>query len=138
MSLILINRDSSGYAVLTLTEKTTISNPTYLFSFESIENEFKNFIATDISSYTDRYNQFVITEVGTNGTEDLYNGEVILLPTGFWKYTIYAQDSTGNLLPANADEIVETGKVLVQDLSNPIQEYSEPTDNEDTYSVPNE
>lgn len=136
--MILVNRDSSGYVCLSLTEKTTISNPTYLFSFESIENEFKNFIATDISSYTDRYNKFLITEVGTGGTEDLYDGEVILLPTGFWKYTIYAQDSTGNLLPDSADEIVETGKVLVQDLSNPIQEYSEPTDNEDTYSVPNE
>lgn len=136
--MILIDRDSSGYATLTLTEKTTISNPTYLFSFESIENEFKNFIATDISSYTDRYNQFVITEVGTGGTEDLYNGEVILLPTGFWNYTIYAQDSTGNLTPASAGEIVERGKVLVRDLNNPIVDYSEPTDNENTYSVPNE
>lgn len=136
--MILIDRDSSGYAVLSLTERTTISNPTYLFSFESIENESKNFIATDISAYTDRYNQFVITEVGTGGTEDLYNGEVILLPVGFWNYTIYAQDSTGNLIPANADEIVERGIVYVRDLTTPIVEYSEPTDNENTYSVPNE
>lgn len=136
--MILIDRDSSGFVCLSLTEKTTISNPTYLFSFESIEKEFKNFIATDISAYTDRYNQFVITEVGTGGTEDLYNGEVILLPTGFWNYTIYAQDSTGNLTPVNADEIVERGIVQVRDLSNPIVDYSEPSDNENTYSVPNE
>lgn len=138
MSLILIDRDSSGYAVLTLTEKTTISNPTYLFSFESLENEFVNFIATDISNYTDRYNKFLITEVGDGGTEDFLNAEIILQPTGFWNYTIYAQDSSGNLIPASADEIVERGKVLVRDTANPSQDYDEPTDNENTYIIPNE
>jgi hypothetical protein len=136
--MIFIDRDSSGIVALSLSERTTIANPTFLFSFESIENEFKNFIADDISIYTDRYNKFIITEVGDGGTEDLTNGEIILLPTGFWDYTIYAQTSITNLVPASADEIVERGKVYVRDLNNPLADYSEPTNNEDTYSVPNE
>ena len=135
--MILIERNSANTVVLTLTERTTITNATYLFSFQSLENEYKNFIAIDTSVQTERYNKFIITEVG-NGAEDLTVAEVQLLPTGFWKYTVYAQTSTTNLLPASADEIVERGKVLVQDSSTPAVTYNEPTNNEDTYIIPNE
>lgn len=136
--MIKIERDSANTVVLTLTERTTISTPTYLFSFRSLEGDYKNFIAEDVSVQTERYNKFVITEVGTGGTEDLLTGEVILLPTGFWSYTVYAQTSTTNLVPADADEIVERGKVLVQDSDSPVTSFSEPTNNEDTYIIPNE
>jgi hypothetical protein len=127
-----INRSSSNTFVVTLTEKTTITTPTYLFSFQSdVTNSYKNFIASDISASTDRYNEFIIVEVG-NGTEDLYNGEIRLATLGRYTYRIYAQSSTTNLIPADADELVETGILTVNGAE---VTYIEPDDNDDNYYI---
>lgn len=77
-----------------------------MFSFTNVTtNETKNFLATDTSCATDRYNLFTITE-GTT---------VTLTEPGSWDYVVYAQTSAVNTDPANADETVETGKVKVID-----------------------
>ena len=137
--MIRIERDSINVVVVTLTEKVTITSPTFLFSFKSQENNTVNFIASDVSTQTERYNQFSIEEVGSNtGNIDYLNGKVQLLPQGQWRYTIYAQTSTTNLNPSLANEIVETGIVIVYDLDNPTVEYSEPSSNTDIYEMPNE
>ena len=95
---------------LTLSEKTTISNPTYLFSLKSRQTDnVKNFILSDISAYTDRYNEFEFTEGDTDATT---------LDVGEHLYTIYAQIDPNNLNPNNADEIVETGIFKVIPLRN--------------------
>lgn len=95
---------------LTLTEKTTISNPTYLFSLKSRQTDtFKNFILADISTHKERYNQFEFTEGDTDSTT---------LDVGEHLYTIYAQISTTNTNPNNADEVVETGIFKVLPLIN--------------------
>ena len=131
--MIKLEKNTTNDVVVTLTEKTTISNPTYLFSFKNdITNEYKNFIAADTSTATDRYNEFSIVEVG-NGAEDLLNGEISLTEYGFYTYTIYAQTSPTNLIPANADETVEIGKMKL--IGNEVS-WTEPTnDNDDTYIV---
>jgi len=91
---------------LTLTEKTTISNAYYLFSFTNVTtNLVKNFLATDNSCATSRFNLFTITE-GTT---------VTLSDAGQWYYTIYAQTSAVNTDPSLADEVVEVGMVKVID-----------------------
>lgn len=110
--MIRISKASSNNVCITLTEKTTVTDPTYLFSFKHPESgEIQNFIAFDRSLYTDRYNEFTIVETSTN--PDNTQGEVTLQYEGYWNYIIYAQTSDSNLDPNNADEIVEKGKVYV-------------------------
>ena len=88
---------------MTLTEKTTIANPTYLFSItHRLTNTTTNFILTYVSAYTERYNKFSVIE-GT--TFDVDSGEFL--------YRVYAQSSPSNLDPDLADELVEQGMLKV-------------------------
>lgn len=87
---------------MTLTEKSTLTTPYFLFNFVSdVTKESVNFIAQDLSSYTDRYNQFLITE--TSGTTNYTSGTIELNPTGTWTYKVYEQTSSTNLNPLLAD-----------------------------------
>lgn len=98
-----INKAESKSWYLTLTEKTTIANPTYLFSLtHRLSNVQYNFILTDTSAYIERYNEFAITE-----------GTTVTLDAGEYLYEIYAQSSPSNLDPALANELVEQGIVKV-------------------------
>ena len=98
-----INKAESKSWYLTLTEKTTISTPTYLFSLtHRLSNVQYNFILTDTSAYIERYNEFAITE-----------GTTVTLDAGEYQYEIYAQTSPSNLDPALANELVEQGIVKV-------------------------
>ena len=91
---------------LTLTEKTTISNPTYLFSITQRQtNTTTNFILTDVSSYTERYNKFSVIE-----------GTTFSVDSGEFLYRVYAQTSPSNLDPDLADELVEQGMLKVNDV----------------------
>ena len=93
---------------LTLTEKTTISNPTYLFEFINNQGFGKVYcISDDTSLYPERYNRFTIV-VKASGAVPL-NGEINLNLGDEYDYNIYAQTSTTNLNPDLADEIVESG-----------------------------
>lgn len=110
--MIQITKGIANTVVLTLKEKTTLTNPKYLFVFKNDQsNVDSKFIAADTSTYPDRYNKFVITEK-TNSPNPL-TGEVTLSLDGFYTYTIYEQTSSTNLNPANATKVVETGKVQV-------------------------
>ena len=98
-----INKAETKTWCLTLTEKTTISNPTYLFSLtHRLTNVSYNFILTDTSSYVERYNAFELTE-----------GTTVTLDAGEYLYKIYAQSSPTNLNPDLANEVVEEGIVKV-------------------------
>jgi len=109
--MILIYHNTTNKVALTLSEKTTISTPTYLFSFTNVQTQYNiTFIADDTSCNTDRFNLFDIIE---NTTQDRLNGTVTLHDVGQWDYTVYAQSSTTNLDVTLADETVETGMVKV-------------------------
>ncbi len=104
--MIEIIQGTSNSVVVTLDEKTTISNPYYLFSFTNVTTGLnKTFIGLDTSCNTERYNFFTVVEPTT----------VELTDPGQWDYIIYAQTSDSNLDPLNADETVETGMVKVID-----------------------
>jgi hypothetical protein len=99
---------------LTLTEKTTISNPTYLFSItHRLTNTTTNFILTDISAYVDRYNKFSVTE-----------GTTFSVDSGEFLYRVYAQTSPSNLDPNLADELVEQGLLKVLENEYVANNYS--------------
>lgn len=91
---------------VTLSELTTIADPTWLWVF--IHPQQKTDVAvilTDIATAAQkrRYNRFEITE-GTTVTLEF---------PGQWFYKVYAQASTTNLDPDLADELVEQGIVEV-------------------------
>lgn len=126
--MLLITKGESKNWILTLTEKVTIANPTFLFSFKNRVTELEsNVIITDISAYKERYNKFVVTE-----------GSTFDLDCGEYNYYVYAQTSTTNTNPLLANELVEEGlfKLLLGtlttneyqvDLTEKIYEIDAPT-----------
>ena len=95
---------------MTLAEKSTLANPTYLFEFKNSQTNISiYFISTDYSTAKNRYNKFDIIE--TNGVSDLLNSTINLSLEGQYSYVIREQESTTNLDPLLSGAIVETGKV---------------------------
>jgi hypothetical protein len=126
--MLLITKGESKNWYLTLTEKVTIANPKFLFSFVHRVTEVEtNVLLTDISAYIDRYNKFAVTE-----------GTTFTLDSGEYNYFVYAQTSAVNTNPLLADELVEEGlfKLLLGtiatteyevDLNEKIYEIDAPT-----------
>jgi len=128
--VILINKNTSNTVILTLSEKTTLTNAKYLFEVTNdMSNDIKCFIAADISTNKLRYNEFVFIE---NVTEDLLNGTFSLTLSGFYKYNVYEQVSTTNLDPALALNLIDKGKLNVV---SQLSEYPVYTGNENNTVV---
>lgn len=110
--MLIITRGANSTLIMTLTEKSTLSNPYYLMRLinDTTRQEKLFLMAADLSSYTYRYNKFTVTE---SGTELLTSGTVELRPTGFWTYEIYEQASSSNLTLNATGAMVEQGKVKV-------------------------
>lgn len=129
--MIKITKGQANTVVLTLTEKSTLTSPDYLFVFKSDQTEVEFiFIAADTSLYPERYNEFTITETAN---PDPLDGEVELPNTKFYSYTIYEQNSATNLDPSQATGIVEVGKVEVFDTASTDNTYSPQSDINYTY-----
>jgi len=110
--MIYLKQNNVNTVILTLTEKTTITSPFYLFEF--VSNSTKQtvyFTGSDISTNKTRYNEFNIEL--TTGVSDLLNSVLNLDPNGFYSYSVYSQESPTNLDINNITELVETGKVYV-------------------------
>jgi hypothetical protein len=121
--MIKLTKGQANTVVLTLTEKSTLTSPDYLFVFTNDQTEVEYiFIAADTSLYPERYNKFTITETATN--PDPLDGEVELPILKFYKYTIYEQNSSTNLDPTLATGVVEVGKVEVFDTATADSTYT--------------
>lgn len=104
---------------LSLEEKTTISDPYYLFEFESDSTKTSNTcICADVSvvgAARDRSNLFDITE----GVDDRLNSSLILFNEGRYNYVVREQASSTNLDVALSGAIVERGiMILLADPQN--------------------
>jgi len=134
--MINLEPESLNTVALTLTEKSTITATPVYYLFEFINDESnvsKLFTATDISTNKSRYNEFVIET--TEGVEDLLTGVIKLDTKGFYKYNIYEQLSSNNLLIENTTSLVEKGKVYFNDVELPVKsEYSGQSDTETVYN----
>jgi hypothetical protein len=109
----IINKGQNNFLIFTLSEKVTLTNPYYLFSFKhQVLMSSVNFIASDVSGFPTRYNKFLITE--TTGTVNLTSGVVSLPETGFYEYAIYEQTSSSNLDISNTTGLLEIGMVKVE------------------------
>lgn len=118
--MIRLEQDTINRVVVTLKELTTISDPYYLFEFISDDtNVSKIFTTANLSTNVSRYDEFNIEL--TSSTEDLLNGVIKLPLKGFYKYNIYSQVSATNLDLDNVTELVEVGKVYINDTVNPVK-----------------
>lgn len=77
-----------NYPVFTLNEKTTISDPNYVLVCKNYFTKKQTAckLGLDLSGYTDRYNQFLLTVL--DDPEPL-DSEIALEEFGFYKYFIY-------------------------------------------------
>ena len=117
--MINIERNTANEIALTLTEKGTAAY--YLFKFQSDNTEAVEYcIATDSSSYPERFNKFTITE---QASPDNLNAEVELPTEGQWRYFVYANSSATNLDPTGLTEL-ESGIVKVTGTTTPVTTYS--------------
>jgi hypothetical protein len=98
--MIKFNKSATNNVVVTLKENSTISNPIYLFKFVSQQTLVSYyFIATDISAYKDRFNQFTVIEKANANT---LNGEVSLGSQGYYDYKVYQTNLSNTTGLANA------------------------------------
>ena len=106
--MILLQENTANIVVLTLTEKTTINAPTYLFRFVNKQTNVEYVcIQTDTSVFKSRYNKFTITTQNT--TPNPLLGQLKLSLGDEYEYYIYAQISTTNLDYKLSNEMVESG-----------------------------
>lgn len=123
--MIFIERNTINKVVLTLTEKVTIPNPFFIFSFQhySTLDEYTPliyFTAPDISSYVFRFNLFEITEDDAGSIVGGNNIPLYLKP-GQWEYKVY-ESVTGSLDPNTFGNLLEDGKMVVGDMTLPDQD----------------
>jgi len=120
--MILIQKATTNLVILTLSERTTITDAYYLFTFtNSTTKEVKSFIGLENSANPFRANEFSIEE---NDVEDLEES-IVSLSTGFWTYSIREQESSTNLVVAESGNVVEIGKVLVYENEAEIPTFTE-------------
>lgn len=131
----LITRGTNSTIIFTLKEKQVLSNPYFLFElkFRGDGTTTKTFIAADTSSYSDRYNQFLVTEVNA-GSEILTSGTVNLQTVGEWHYRIFEQSSSSNLNVANTGKELENGIIKVLPSANSTSYTHQISDNSYTYN----
>ncbi len=109
--MITINKNNSNIVILTLTEKCLLTSPYFLFEFKNVSTNTKQYIIPiDISTETDRFNEFVIVETTSPTIPQ------IKLTVGDYEYTIYEQASSSNTNPAGLN-VVELGYATCFDLT---------------------
>ena len=110
--------NNADRVVVTLTEKVTLNEPYFLFTFTHIETrqtvEFIRASDADESASPERYNQYTID------TAALFEGK----PDGEWIYKVYEQESE----ISEAGSLLEQGKMqLVKDRDTVFTAYESAT-----------
>ena len=110
--MIVINKNTTTKFVVTLFELSQLTDPNYLFEFESDQTKTKYYtiIVNNITTNKLRYNEFNFIE----GTNNPTSGSLDLGPPGFYNYKVFEQNSTTNLDPTGLNE-VEQGKMKLID-----------------------
>lgn len=112
--------NTSEKIVVTLSEKSKLNTPYFLFVFKSVPTETEvSFVAgADLSPYPERYNEFEVN------TQELFSEAA----AGEYHYTAYEQVSEDNLDIANTFGIVEVGKMKLRDSEEfQYEQYNEST-----------
>jgi hypothetical protein len=103
--VIYINKDEVNNIVLTLSEVSTLTNPYYLFVFQNEmnpESEPILFTTPDISTYPERFNQFLLDEPV----------DVELLK-GQYSYSVYESLVPPVTIEDTTNQVIEEGRMVV-------------------------
>jgi len=109
MSNFVINKGQLNNIAVTVSERSRLVNPYFLFAFT---NKFSNttaFCSLQMSSTNDRFDLFEITETAD---PDNLNGEVFLIE-GEWKYEIYESELQTLDPSATTERVLQRGQILV-------------------------
>lgn len=123
--MIFLSANTTNNVVLTLNENNIYTGSTsWIFSVTNISSKRnKIFMASDLSAYPCRYNQFNITVSGSG--ENLSGGTINLTDYGNYKYEVYASDSPS--LDISNKTLVETGVMYLTGTTSSHTSYT-PTD----------
>ena len=113
--MIFIQKNTTNNFVLTLTETSRLSSPFFLFEFKNEYNLSSTpfyYTTPDISSYTNRYNQFVLIENATGSTIG-GNNIPLSLVSGQYEYKVYESSASTLSLSATTGRLIEEGRMVV-------------------------
>jgi hypothetical protein len=103
--VIYINKDEVNNIVLTLSEVSTLTNPYYLFVFQNEMNPESTpilFTTPDISTYPERFNQFLLDEPVD-----------VELVKGQYSYSVYESLVPPVTIEDTTNQIIEEGRMVV-------------------------
>lgn len=124
--MVRIEDGTSKKCLFTLKEKTTISDPYYLFTIENNNGDEVVWSNTDNSLYKVRYNSFTFS----NNVDASTSAGGFTASIGFYNYTVY-ESEYNNLIIASASSVVETGILEVYGTgSNSFVELDDVADND--------
>jgi hypothetical protein len=121
--VIYIEKSSTNNIVLTLSESSKLSTPNFLFIFlneYNLEAQSITFSTPDISSYPNRYNQFVLIESATGSTTGGYNVPLSLV-SGQYKYTVYEGLTASLDINDTTGIVIEEGRMVVSGTDDDIE-----------------
>lgn len=121
--MIYIEKSSTNNIVLTLSESSNLSNPNFLFVFlneYNLEAQPITFSTPDISSYTNRYNQFVLIESATGSVTGGYNIPLSLI-SGQYRYTVYEAPIATLDINETTGIVIEEGRMVVSGIDDDIE-----------------
>jgi len=113
--VIYIEKSTTNNVILTLSESSKLTTPNFLFVFlneYNLEAQSITFSTPDISSYTNRYNQFVIVESATGSKTGGYDVPLNLV-SGQYKYTVYEGLTASLDISQTTGIIIEEGRMVV-------------------------
>ena len=103
--MIYINKDEVNNIVLTLSEVSTLANPYYLFVFQNEMNPESDailFTTTDVSTYPERFNQFLLDEPVD-----------VELIKGQYSYSVYESLVPPVTIEDTTGIVIEEGRMVV-------------------------
>jgi hypothetical protein len=136
-----ILKNNTNIITVTLTEKSTLPNPIYLFKFvNQTSNVSYWFISEDTSQFKERYNKFVLIEGDYFTPLDSLEGKIEIGLQGLYDYEIYQTtlldistlDSAEDAIPF-IDKTVEVGLVDVVFAAENITKYQVETETNIVY-----
>lgn len=129
--MIYIEKNKENKIVLTLCESSILIDPFYLFEFK---NEFNNnpeviyWTAPDESTAKGRYNLFTLNE-STSGSTTGGTSNTLSLMGGQYQYNVYESSASTLSVSATTGVIIETGRMVVDDISGSFEQQIIPSQN---------
>jgi hypothetical protein len=130
--MIYIDKNSTNNIYLSLSESTDDINFLFGFNYDGyITPSPIYFSAPDTSSYTNRYNQFVLVDSDITGTFTSTQSTTgftssVNLKNGQYTYTVYASGSTIDVYNlagvTSSNNIIEIGRMVVNGIDTTIDE----------------